>query len=258
MEARLQVALDLARALDGHLTCLQPVPFDLGVPGDLYGTMIAELLPVLREAADALRDRLAARLTTEDVSWDWQQEDGPARALLARAEGLADLIVLGARDPANDGKGPSGLAGDLAVHSRCPLVIVPEAARSLDLGGPAVVGWNGTLESAHALRGAVPLLRKASSVTLANVTEHVEDPGAFLPSVDAAEYLSRHGIGCEIVEIADDGHSVAGTLANSAMARGAAYLVVGAYGFARAVETVFGGVTRELFADPPLPLVTAH
>ncbi len=258
MEARLQAALDIARAFDGHLTCLQPVAFDFAVPGDLYGTMVAEIMPVMHDAADALRERITARLAQEDVAWDWAQVEGPARPLLMRAETLADLIVLGARDPANDGKGPSSLAGYIAVHGRSPLLIVPETTRSLDLSGPAVVGWNGSLEAAHALRGAVPLLRKARSVTLANVTEHVDDPGAFLPAVDAAEYLSRHDIRSEIVEIGRGQETVAQALANSATARGAAFLVVGAYGHARSLETVFGGVTRELFSNPPLPVFTAH
>jgi len=258
MEARLQVALDLTRAFNAHLTCLQPVSFDFSVPGDLYGTMIAELIPVIQDSADALRHRLAARLANEGVTFEWVQQEGPSRQLLLRAESLSDLVVLGARDPASDGKGPSGLAGYMAVHGRSPLLVVPESSKSLDVEGAAVVGWNGSLEAAHALRGAVPLLRKASSVTLANVTEHVEDPAAALASVDGAEYLSRHGIGSEIVEIGCGTETIGRALANAALARGAAYIVVGAYGHARAVETVFGGVTRELFSDPPLPVFTAH
>lgn len=258
MEARLQVTLDLAREFNAHITGLQPVTFDFAVSGDLYGTMIAELIPVIQDNADKLRDRLGARLANEDVTWNWQQEEGPARALLLRAEALADLVVVGARDPAGGGKGPSSLAGQLAVHGRTPLLVVPETARSLDVTGPAVIGWNGSFEAAHALRGAVPLLRKASSVTLVNVTEHVDDPGAFVTAVDGAEYLSRHGVGCEIVEIARGEGTVGRALTNAAIARGAAFMVVGAYGHARAVETMFGGVTRELFSNPPLPVFTAH
>ena len=85
MEARLQVALDLAREFGAHVTCLQPVAFDFAVPGDLYGTMIAELIPVIQANADKLRDRICARLGNEDVTWDWRQEEGPARPLLMRA-----------------------------------------------------------------------------------------------------------------------------------------------------------------------------
>lgn len=258
MEARLQVALDLAREFDGHITCLQPVAFDFAVPGDLYGTMVAELVPIVRDVADALRERIAAHLADEDVSWDWLQEEGPTRSLMLRAEALADLVVLGARDPASDGKGPSSLAGYIAVHGRSPLLVVPEATRSLDPEGAVVVGWNGSLEAAHALRGAVPLLRRAASVTLANVTEQADDAGAFLSAVDGAEFLSRHGIACEIAELPRGDRTVGQALAGAAAARNAAFLVIGAYGHARAVETVFGGVTRELFSDPPLPVFTAH
>jgi nucleotide-binding universal stress UspA family protein len=258
MEARLQVALDLARAFDGHVTCLQPVSFDFSVPGDLYGTMVAELIPVIQDAADALRDRISTRLAGEDVAWDWKQEDGPGRQLLMRAEALSDLVVLGALDPASDGKGPSSLGSYLAVHGQSPILVVPQNTRSLDLAGPAVIGWNGSPEAAHALRGAVPLLRKATSVTLVNVTEHIDDNAAFLPCVDAAEYLARHDIACEIVEIARGDQTVGEALVDCAQARAAAFLVVGAYGHSRALETVFGGVTREVFSDPPLPVFTAH
>jgi nucleotide-binding universal stress UspA family protein len=220
--------------------------------------MIAELIPVIQENADKLRDRISARLANEDVTWNWQQEEGPARPLLMRAETLADLVVLGACDPTVEGKAPSSLAGYMAVHGRSPLLVVPESVRSLNLTGAAVVGWNGSIEAGHALRGAVPLLRKAASVSLANVSEQADDQGAFLTAVDGAEYLSRHDIGCEIVEIELDGRTVAQALADAAAVRGAAFVVIGAYGHARAVETVFGGVTRELFSNPPLPLFTAH
>lgn len=258
LEARLQAALDVARAFDGHLTCLQPVALDFAVPGDLYGTMVAEILPVMQEAADNLRERISTRLAGEDVAWDWNQEEGPSRPLLIRAEALADLVVLGARDPVSNGKGPSSLAGHLAVHGRSPMLVVPETTRSLDLAGPAVIGWNGSLEAARALRGAIPLLHKASSVTLANVTERANDPSQAMAAVDAAGYLSRHDIRSEIVEIGRGSETIGQALSNAAKARGASLLVIGAYGHARSLETVFGGVTRELFADPPLPVLTAH
>jgi nucleotide-binding universal stress UspA family protein len=74
-----------------------------------------------------------------------------------------------------------------------------------------------------------------------------------LPPTDGAEYLSRHGISCEIVEFPAV-KSIAQVLTDAALVRDAAYLVMGAYGHARLVETVFGGVTRELLANPPVPL----
>ena len=68
----------------------------------------------------------------------------------------------------------------------------------------------------------------------------------------------RPSIESEIVEIRHGPETVGQALANAAAARRASYLVVGAYGNARALETVFGGVTRELFSNPPMPVFTAH
>jgi nucleotide-binding universal stress UspA family protein len=39
---------------------------------------------------------------------------------------------------------------------------------------------------------------------------------------------------------------------------GAAYIVMGGYSHTRIGEYVFGGVTRTLLAECPLPLVIAH
>jgi nucleotide-binding universal stress UspA family protein len=257
LEARLQVSLDLARAFGGHVSCLQVRPFDFLVPGDFYGTLAAEMVPALREDADKLRQELAGRLEREDVVWDWRQEDGLAIDYLLQASAVSDVVVLGAIDPAGGGKAPSRLAGGVAIRSRTPVLIVPETVRSFDAGGTALVGWNGSIEAAHALKAALPLLQSARSVVLAKVAG--EEPRWLeISATEGAEYLSRHGVECEIVELPLEGGSAAKVLACAAAAREAAYLVVGAYGHARVVETVFGGVTRELLAEPPLPIFTAH
>jgi hypothetical protein len=77
-------------------------------------------------------------------------------------------------------------------------------------------------------------------------------------STRSGQYLTRHGIACELVEMPFEHGSIAGVLADVAGRRDAAFLVMGAYGHSRLVETVFGGVTREILAAPPLPIFTLH
>lgn len=257
LEPRLQVALDLARAFDGHLTCLQAMPFELGVPGDLYGTMAAQLLPDIRENADALRQRLEGRMASEDVASDWVQEDSLAADQLLRRCGLSDIIVLGSCEPLRE-KSPSVLAGDIVLRSRTPVLIVPPPVRRFSSTAPAIVAWNGSPEASRALRSAVPLLARASSVTLVTVVEEREERNIDLPPVEGAEYLSRHGIACELTDLPAGDRSVAQVLGGVAAAREASYLVMGAYGHSRLLETIWGGVTRELFSDPPLPILACH
>ena len=255
LEARTQVALDLARAFDGHLSCLQAVPYEYGVPGDFYGGMLADMVPILREAAEKLRERCGRRLAPEDVRWSWEHEDGRAHEHLLRRSSLSDIVVLGSREPMS--KAPSLLARQMVMRLQTPMLLVPEHLNGLNCAGTAVVAWNGSAEASRALKAAVPLLAKARSVVLASVLGE-PDARFDLPAVEGAEYLSRHGISCEMTEFPCEQGTVGEALADVVARREAAYLVMGAYGHSRLVETVLGGVTRELFADPPIPIFTCH
>ena len=95
-------------------------------------------------------------------------------------------------------------------------------------------------------------------VYLASVTGEEGRKRSALPPVDGAAYLSRHGIACEIVELPCLGQHPAEILLAAADSRDAGYIVLGAYGHARLFEMVFGGVTRRMLKDPPIPLVLAH
>lgn len=255
LTARIQVALDLAREFGGHLTCVQAVPYVFGMPGDLYGTMAAQMLPEFQKAADELRARLEADLANEGVGWTWIQGDGPAIERLLDVSGLADVAVIGCCDPlSND---PSPLPGELAIRARTPVMAVPKTAASLDTRGPALVAWDGSPESCRALRAAVPLLARSRAVTLASVEEK-SGRARDLPPTEGGEYLSRHGIACELVALPANGQPIAEVLANAASVRKAAYVVMGAYGHSRLAETVLGGVTRGLFKRPPLPILACH
>lgn len=257
LESRLQVALDLTRAFDGHLTCSKSIQWEMGAVVDFYGLMAAQIIDATREQAAALHKTIAARLEKEDVAWDWVQSDGFASQDLLRRSGLSDLVVLGRCDPlANDG--PSKLVGEVVLRSQSPVLVVPPGIASFDCSGAAVVAWDGSPEASRALRSAVPLLARASSVSLVTVVDE-EETGRFdLPPVQGAKYLSRHGIACELVDLPFRAKSIAMGLMAAAVDRDAAYLVMGAYGRSRLAETIWGGVTREIFADPPLPIFASH
>lgn len=257
LEARMQVALDLARAFDGHLTCLKPIQWEMGVVVDFYGLMSAQIIEAAREQADALHKRLDARLSNEDVAWDWIQNDGFASQQLLRRSGLSDVIVLGSCDPLKN-EGPSKLVGEIVLRSQTPVLVVPAGVASFDCSGPAVVAWDGSPESSRALRSALPLLAKARSVSLVTVVGEEEANRFDLPPVQGAEYLSRHGIACELIDQPFRAKSIAKALLAASADHDASYLVMGAYGRSRLAETIWGGVSREIFSDPPLPIFACH
>lgn len=261
LEARFQAALDLTRHFNGHLTCLQAIPFEFGVPGDFYGTLAAQMAVEFLEQAAKVREEYEARLSNEDVPFDWQVSEGAATRLIARNAPLGDIIVVGARNPAGSKDTPARLVTDLIGTLRAPMLVVPPSLKSLQFEAPAAIAWNGSAEAAHAIVGSMPLLHAASEVHILMVREPKEGGLYSLPSLSAAEYLARHGIEAEIIDIPHkdgDGSSIAEKLSGAATIRKAGVLVMGAYGHSRLRERVLGGVTRQMMKDPPLPLLLGH
>jgi nucleotide-binding universal stress UspA family protein len=252
-EARLQAALDVARASDGHVTCLQARPFNSFVVSDPFGGVYAPaaLIERLETADNAHQEAIEARLKTEGVSWDWLREDGETgRALVARSS-LADLIVV---NLPGDDAAAMAVASDVALHARSAVLAVPRSGGRFDPAGKAMVAWNGSNESAHALRLAMPLLRMAAAVEIVTISA---EAGRF-PQLDASRYLARHGIMSELVERPAEGRRNADALIDAAGATGAGSIVMGAYGHTRMREAVLGGTTRDLLRRSPLPLILAH
>lgn len=256
-DARLQVALDVARGFDGHLSVFQAIPFSMIVPTDPYGIAMVDISKEAKAHAKAFRSRIEERLQGEDVRWDWIDDLGMAASEMLEHAVLADLAIVGASDP-DDGARTSRMVGTLALHCRAPVLVVPDNAEGMAVNGPAMVCWNGSAEASRALRAAVPLLQKASSVTLVEVSDADDEDGAQMPALSGARYLDRHGIECEVTEIPRDGEKVSTVLKRAAQLREVSCIVMGAYGRPRLYETVFGGVTRDMITDPVVPVLLTH
>lgn len=258
LKARLQVALDIARANNGHITCLQAVSYEVFAPGDFYGSAIAAAMPVIKENAEKLRAQIETELEHEGVPWDWRFVYGIAQHRLLEQSPLADVVIVGPSDVGEGGHGPSAMVGDLVLKAPVPVLVVPEQTRSFDVSAPALIAWNGSAEACHALRAVVPLLAGSCKVTLASVAEPSDKKRFDFPSTEGAKYLSRHGIECEIVEIPRGEAKIADTLFSAAQLRECGFMVMGAYGHTRLAEMLLGGVTRQMLTEPQMPILLAH
>lgn len=249
-EARLQAALDVTRALSGHLYCLDVSPITPFI-GDTIGVSGgAILLDLERETEAANAVRIRERLAGEDVPWTLTRVTGYFEQALEEAAALADLIVV--NRACDDLPLPDlrGLAASLVLQSGRPILAVPEEARGFEAAGAALVAWNGSHEAATALGAAVPLLTLAQSVTIVEIDQEQ----AAIPAEEAAAYLSRHGIHAGIMRW-PHGRVAEGLIA---LAQAKDYLVMGAFGHSRLRERLFGGVTRQLLQQCPIPLLLAH
>lgn len=247
MTARLDTALSLARMCSGHLTVLVDTPVGRYVSMDpLGGGVVAtDALNEALAADDMRAEELDQRLARLDVPFDVvRSEDEPVEAL-ANAARLSDLVVLSRS---------CALAGDLVLATRTPVLVVGDDSALTFPLDHACVAWDGSAEAALALRGAVPLLAGAGSVTLLSITPR---PSGF-EAGDALRYLSRHGISAELQEFGK-GASIEETLGMAVGACGGQLLVMGAYGHSRMREFLFGGVTRFMLSGNGGPaLFLAH
>lgn len=252
-EARFQAALDLTRALEGHLTCLDVAIAPATV--DDYATLGGSALLLADEQANESRnrERMEARLKVEGLPYDWVESTGFASAAVIEASGLADLIVLNRRIK-NAYPDMEEIAGEVVVKSGRPVIVVPENCERFDAFGPALVAWDGSAEAQAALRAAVPLLRHASEVTILEI----DDGSVRMPGEAAATYLSRHGIEPVLLYVRNSVQPASTTLLDQVERRACAYVVMGGYGHARLTEALFGGVTRRMLQESPVPVFLAH
>jgi nucleotide-binding universal stress UspA family protein len=253
-DARVRVALDLARAIAGHLTCLDIVIVPETVAD--YVTMGGDALLLADEARSEGLNRSDIRgwLEREHVPFDWIDMTGEPAASIEKASSLVDLAVINRRLDTARYPDMFDLVGRLIVEEHIPVLAVPEDAKGLNVRGNAVVAWAGSRAAAAALRAAVPLLAHAGSVTLL----YVEDGSIKEPIERAARYLEWHGIRPTIRQeriLTDPAPTV---LLAEACSGHADYLVMGGFGHARLMESLFGGATRELLLRSPIPIFLAH
>jgi len=262
---RIDAAIGLARRFDAHLTGLMVVG-EPHIPGFVMAQMPSgiwdETLRQLRAQAQGIADGFIAAAQRAGLTADCRidsvvESDVPeVVALHARH---ADLAILGQADADEPQPGGSGLIGDVALAAGRPVLAIPYIGVGTTLGERVLVAWDGGREAARALNDALPILKRAKSVSVvvinasARVGSHGSQAGA-----DIALHLARHGVKvqAQALEIPDIG--VGDALLSRLTDEAADLLVMGAYGRARLSETVLGGVTRTILGSMTVPVLMSH
>ncbi|MDO9587288.1 MAG: universal stress protein [Brevundimonas sp.] len=260
-DSRVELACDLAIAFDALLIGLSAG----AITSPLYdpiagGAMLGELLTLYRDMAEADVERARLRFTelTTDraLETEWRGGVGDPAEFVSRAARAADLVILGGRNPRAPGHAPD--VADVLMGCGRPVLVTPPTRERSPVGNPALVAWKDCREARRALAGALPLLQRASSVTLFSVCTPEENEHADGEIAEVVRYLARHEIHAEPV-IALAGEQPTGRqILDEAMAREAGLIVAGAYGHSRLREWALGGVTRSLIADGTVCLALAH
>ena len=254
---RLGIAVKLATDFQAELVSLYAVPMRELTPS------VAALLPTdvvarrLRESGEA--QQRAEELFRETArsagltAIEWRAPAGPSIESAIAHSRCADLAVLGQRDP---GDADFAFVEELteAVLLSCgrPCLVVPYAAVPTTIGQRILVAWDGGREASRAVGDALPLLVKASKVTVMSVS----------PATGAtsrlAGYLRAHGIDAAIDHSVIDDIKIGEWLLSRAADMGVDLIVMGAYAHTRLRDLVLGGVTRTMLASMTVPVFMSH
>ena len=162
-EARLQAAVALVKALDGHLTCLDVSEMPIAFVDAFSQAGLSAALVDTRDREAANRIRIEKRLLQESISWDWLEAVGDLADRLKRTAGLADLVVLNRRLGAGSPR-MEHIAAEILLRAHRPVLAVPEELSHLTLAGArAMIAWDGSDEVVQALSVSVPLLLLATA-----------------------------------------------------------------------------------------------
>lgn len=269
----LNAALSVARDFDAHVEALfvRLDPRD-AVPmlGEgMSGAMVDEIMraaeteanthllaarrhfdEAIQAAGIELRD---APTTVEEPSARWREIVGRTDEVVPAEARLADLLVFAHTDPDQDAQGYATMETALMTGGR-PLMLVPKVVPA-EIGRTVALAWNGTIEAARAVSGALPFIRSADRVLVLTAETSVTQAAA---GRRIAEYLAWQGINPELTIVKPGSEPVGQAVTEKAAELGADLLVMGGYGHSRMREMILGGVTRYVLNHAGLPVLMAH
>ncbi len=243
----LRCATDLAERLDARVfgvAVCQPSPLVYG-DGYVDGTMIEQERVELERELKVAQAEFDHALQGRNLRAQWQGKlafQPLAEHLVALSRG-ADLIITAAAEDRQDSARHLDV-GDLVMQAGRPVLLVPADAGVVSLSR-ALVAWKDGRESRRAIADALPLLRRATHVLVAEMAAEGDLPDARARVADVAAWLGLHGVTAQPQAMLL-GKSVSHALEDLANDHGSDLLVAGAYGHSRLREWALGGVTRDL------------
>jgi nucleotide-binding universal stress UspA family protein len=251
-KARISLAADLARRFGSLLIGVAGWPL-LKRPGEkvLDNDLAERASKELRSLGESFR-KIAEEVA---VRVEWRSSTDFPREVIPKEARAADLLVIG----------QSMLRGDV-VHSYDPGTIILAAGRPVLVVPPEIdhldfsrvlVAWKDTREARRAIHDALPFLKLADEVSIVVAkTPGAEDADAQI--ADVAKYLDRHDIRVaqQIATVASEDEEV--LLLDLARQHRVNLIVAGAYGRTRLSEWIFGGVTRHLLLNSPIPCLLSN
>jgi nucleotide-binding universal stress UspA family protein len=226
------------------------------VPTALIDRDLEQIDKELKEAEKSFRSALDGKVKA--VEWrSTVVTYGTIADYVAEQMRAADLLITAAEAGPLPFDTPRRVnSANLVLRVGKPTLVVGDGVKTLDLRS-VVVAWKDSREARRATQDALPVLKLATQVTVAEVAGKDDRDAAHARTEDVAGWLAGHGITAAACVVGATGEDAADI---EAIARqlDTGLLVGGAYGHTRVREWVLGGVTKDLLLRPSRCSLVSH
>ncbi|MBV8888765.1 MAG: universal stress protein [Alphaproteobacteria bacterium] len=268
----LETALLTARRFNSHIVGLHSLTTEYAVVfgGEMGFSISSEVDRTLEREGHERRDQ-ARRLFREFMnargvpigpgapgyngpSASWREEDGRQNAVVGMIGRVFDLILV--EQPEKLASIAEATLEDALFESGRPVMMVPKVAPS-GLGEVVAIAWNGSTETAVTVAMGMPFLLQARQVVIISVgPQHMPEPGP--TGEELARTLEQHGISVSLRTAFGRQKAQGESFLKEAIAAGADLLLKGAYTQSRIRQMIFGGGTRHIIMEAPMPVLMAR
>jgi nucleotide-binding universal stress UspA family protein len=243
----LATAATFCRAVDGRLRVVHPRPRDIIVASPDAAVLVVDDrdIEARRAAARAAYDEVCGALSFAE----WLETNDTVTEAIIGYGPLSDVTIL---ERVSNDSGPEVLALNTALFDTPGPVLVTPPSSPSEIGRSIAVVWSPTVQSARAVRSALPIMATAASITvITNDADKGADPDAL------AGYLELHGVETGFRTFDGGGLTARGRgraiLAAAATVQ-ADLLVMGAYGENRLSALIgLGRTTQKIVSATTIP-----
>ena len=189
------------------------------------------------------------------ASYEYASEMGEESDWVAEYGRTSDIVVVGRVKEAAM-LNLDSIEAALMDTGKPVLIAAGDIPPALD--GTVAIAWKDTRESAGAVAAALPFLRRAKRIVVFSVEEGASPDNGDTSHRRVVRALRWHNANTEAKILPHEARHPVDVLRDALMREKCDLLVMGGYGHGRLREAVFGGFTRAVLADAPVPVLMAH
>jgi len=201
------------------------------------------------------RQQLQERCVQYGVEMQWFETTGDAASIGSDVLHGTDVGIIGQNTGA-DTAFERHVTNEVLLGSGRPVVVVPRGVHEVPIGKNVIVAWDASPAATRALHEALPIL--ARSDTEVGIAEIFGSKAPDAARENLARHLRRHGVEPQFRRIPAALRSAGVALIEDSVEHGADLIVMGVWGHSRAHEFLFGGVSRTLLNQSPIPIFTCN